>query len=391
MSTTIAIVATHPVQYQVPWLQMLARQPGVNLKVYYAILPEEAQQGTGFGIPFKWDIPMLEGYEWHALPNTSKRPTLRGFFSNSTPAVRAILAGSRPDAVIITGWHALSLVQALWACITLRLPRIVRGESNALRRRPAWAKLLHRVFLSCFDGFLAIGKANREFYLRNGIDARKIFDCRYFIDNERFRKACDSSRKGRTALRLKWNIPDRKFCFVFVGKFEPKKRLLDLLDALESASRARNDLHLLAVGAGELDAAAKTRVDAAGLPVSFSGFLNQTELPQAYAASDCLVLPSDDGETWGLVVNEAMACRLPAIVSDRVGCGPDLVESGVTGFVFPFGNIPALSACLVAMAADRAKAASMGHEAEVRIGSYSVENAAKATIQAVEFVLSNRN
>ncbi len=103
-------------------------------------------------------------------------------------------------------------------------------------------------------------------------------------------------------------------------------------------------------GTGVLGNEATALATESGLPVSFAGFLNQTEITQAYAAGDCLVLPSDYGETWGLVVNEAMVCGLPAIVSDRVGCGPDLVEPGVTGAVFPFGDIPALAKQLCDMA-----------------------------------------
>ena len=89
----------------------------------------------------------------------------------------------------------------------------------------------------------------------------------------------------------------------------------------------------------------------------WAGFLNQSQLGEAYAIADCLVLPSDWGETWGLVVNEAMATGLPCVVSDRVGCGPDLVVPGVTGDVVPFGDVPALSAALQKLrkARDRAR------------------------------------
>lgn len=81
----------------------------------------------------------------------------------------------------------------------------------------------------------------------------------------------------------------------------------------------------------------------AGIPAHFHGFANQSELPAIYAAADVIVLPSDARETWGLVINEAMACGVPAVVSDTVGCGPDLVERGLTGAVFPLGDLAALA------------------------------------------------
>lgn len=391
MSIALAIVATHPIQYQIPWFHELSRIPGLKLKVYYALLPDRNQQGAGFGVPFQWDIPMLEGYEWEALPNASRNPSLRGFFASSTPSIRAVLAKSRPDVVVLTGWNAFPLLQALWACMVLRIPRIVRGESNALRKRSALLKLIHRVFLSRFDAFLAIGKANKAFYFQCSVEPGRIFSCSYSVDNKRIRARYESSLPGRTTLRKKWHIPEAKFCFLYVGKLEPKKRILDLLEALQTAMRSRPDLHLLVIGAGELAEEAKARSDASSLPVTYAGFLNQTELPDAYAAGDCLVLPSDCGETWGLVVNEAMACGLPAVVSDRVGCGPDLVEQGATGAIFPCGDIGALAACLVDMAADSARARAMGTRAQERIGRYSAELAAAGTMRAIEFVLSRRS
>ena len=124
------------------------------------------------------------------------------------------------------------------------------------------------------------------------------------------------------------------------------------------------------------------------MPVSIDGFLNQTEMPNAYAAADCLVLPSDFGETWGLVVNEAMVCGLPAIVSDRVGCGPDLVQDGVTGAIFPFGDVNELARRMIEMAADREKRESMGEQAVIRVREYTVERAAEGTMAAFNFVTS---
>ena len=83
-----------------------------------------------------------------------------------------------------------------------------------------------------------------------------------------------------------------------------------------------------------------------GVDLKLVGFLNQTELGEAYAIADCLVLPSDYPETWGLVVNEALATGLPCVVSDAVGCAPDLIRDGESGYVYPLGNVEALAAAL---------------------------------------------
>jgi glycosyltransferase involved in cell wall biosynthesis len=387
----VAIVATHPIQYQVPWFQKLARHDGLELKVYYALLPGERQQGIGFGVPFAWDIPLLEGYDWEALPNERETPALSGFFSSSTPAVRSALAEARPDVVIITGWHALPLLQALWAAARLGIPRIIRGESNAMRKRPAAVKLLHRAMLAQFDAALAIGKANRDFYLQYGVAPQSIFETSYFVDNRRFDDQYRALSGERQAVRAQWSVPEDHTCFLYAGKLEPKKRIMDLLCALEAARKTDHGLHLLVAGTGELMTEARAFVESRRLPVTFAGFLNQTEIARAYVAADCLALPSDFGETWGLVVNEAMVCRLPAIVSDRVGCGPDLVEEGITGTVFPFGNIDALAERMLAMASNKQRLASMGQQAYERVKDYSVERAVNGTISAIDYVLNKRS
>lgn len=382
----VAIVTTHPVQYHTPWFQKLAVQEHVDLKVYYALLPNQQQQGIGFADSFEWDIPLLEGYDWELLPNKRSSPSLRGFFGSSTPAIHSWLAAARPDVVIITGWHSLPLLQTLRACMSLKVPRIVRGESNALRPRRWWVRQVHRRLLPRFDAFLAIGKLNREFYLQYGIPEHRIFSCPYFADNYRFQRQFNETVSQRNNLRAQWKIPDGHTCYLFIGKLQPVKRLFDLLEALDCALKANPAIHLLVVGTGELMAEAQGMTERLGLPVSFAGFLNQTEVTRAYVAADCLVLPSRS-ETWGVVVNEAMACGLPAIVSDQVGCGPDLIEEGVTGAVFPQGDIKALASRLVDMSSASNNLAEIAQEARKRVKNYSVEEAVAGTLRAINFAV----
>lgn len=386
----IAIFATHPIQYQVPWFQRLAAQSGVDLKVYYALIPDAQEQGVGFGLPFLWDIPLLEGYDWELLPNARTAPDLRHFYSSSTPAVYEVLKKAEAEVAILTGWHSLPLLQALRASIRLNIPRVVRGDSNALNQRSRWKQTLHKFLLGRFNAFLAVGSANKDFYIHYGIDSRKIFFSPHYIDNRRFQEQIHQLAMERAALRANWHVPLLHTCYLYAGKLEPKKRIMDLLRAFERALQKNTALHLLVAGSGELMSEAQAFAQDRRLPVSFAGFLNQTEIARAYAAADCLVLPSDYGETWGLVVNEAMACGLPAIVSDRVGCGPDLVEEGRTGAVFPFGHVDALAGKLVDLASDAARLQGMGQEAREKIDQYSVEQAVAGTMAAIDFVLNQR-
>lgn len=381
----VLAVASHPIQYQAPWFRALALAPGIDFSVLFVQQPDAQQQGRGFGLPFTWDIPLLDGYRWRPVPELRGRGGLHGFFTTRIAHPVRLLRDLDPDVLLLTGWHVWPLLQMLLVAWRAGVPVIMRGESNALRRRPSAVRLLHRLLLARCAAFLPIGRASRAFY--RGYGFHRLFDAPYFVDNARFAEAAGTALAHRAELRARWSIPAAAVCYCYAGKLEPKKRIVDLLQALRIATGRDTRVHLLVVGTGELLPTARALVEEHALPVTFAGFLNQTEIPSAYVASDCLVLPSDYGETWGLVVNEAMACGRPAIVSDRVGCAADLVTDGVTGAVFPFGDVGALAERLVALA-DPARLQAMGEQARLRVRrDYSIERAVAGTLDAVRHVL----
>lgn len=382
-------VASHPIQYQAPWFRALAQVPTIDFSVLFIQQPDAREQGRGFGVEFQWDVPVLEGYSWRLAPGIRRLNRFGGFFSASIGSPRALLRELAPDVILLTGWHMWPLVQVLMVAWWARIPVVMRGESNALRARPWYVRALHRLLLDRCAAFLPIGRSNRDFYARYGYADVQLFDAPYFVDNARFSAAATESSSRRQQLREQWAIPLQSVCFCYAGKLEPKKHILDLLGALRIAvASGAPQMHLLVVGTGELLPQAKAMASQFALPVTFAGFLNQTEIPSAYVAIDCLVLPSDHGETWGLVVNEAMACGRPAIVSDRVGCAQDLVTEGVTGSIFPFGDVQALAGRLVAMA-DVERLAAMGQRARTRVfESYSVDKSVEGTVGAVRHALA---
>lgn len=381
----MALFATHPIQYQVPWYRGMLHE-GLDLHVFYSLIPDAEQQAVGFGGKFSWDVPLLDGYPWTLLQQRVPRPSLGRFFGSWSAGIGRALVDLRPDIVLLTGWNQLPLLQALAAAVQLGLPRIVRGESNALRPRRQWTIPLHRALLAAYDGFLSIGHANREFYERAGVPPYRIVEGGYFVDNDHIVALADRELPRRTAIREGWGIPDGAVCFLFSGKLVAKKRPLDFVEALR---RVANQLpggavHGLVAGAGEMEGEVRSVVESLKVPLTLAGFLNQSEIGRAYAAADVLVLPSDWGETWGLVVNEAMLFGRPAIVSDRVGCGPDLVEDGETGFVFPFGEVDALVACMRECFEDGELRRRLGERAKTRVAGYSPSRGAAAARELVD-------
>lgn len=385
----LGVFVTHPIQYQVPWFQALAREPGVALTVHFCMLPNGRQQGVGFGEAFRWDIPLLEGYEYRVLRNRARRPSVSRFWGCHTPEIGALVARGALDALIIHGWHTRSCLQALAACKRAGVPCIVRGESNLIRKRTWVHRLVHRWLLRRYAAFLSVGRSNYAFYRANGVPEAIIFPGPYCVDNARFGDSAATARPRRRELRKRWGIEAKAFVFLFCGKLAPKKRPVDLIQALGRLGRADRlptRQHLLVVGDGVLRARCEREAAELGLAASFAGFLNQSHLPEAYAVSDALVLPSDNGETWGLVVNEAMATGVAAIVSDQVGCQEDLVTPGVTGDVFACGDIDGLARLLERWLHDPSYVRGLASNARTRIKSYSVADLVEGTLRAASYV-----
>lgn len=327
-SPLLLIVATHPIQYQVPWFRALADDGRIRVRVAFLRTPTDGSDDMGFQRRIKWDIPLLSGYDWCRV-------------DSHLHLVREIRS-SRPEVILVLGWNESALLRAWVIAKWFRIPLIVRGDSNSKRVRPAWVRLLHRLLLSIPSRFLSVGSGNAEFYLAAGVASERLRHAPHFVNNEFF-----SARVGvsdRSIVRSRWGLSEDDFCVLFAGKFEAKKRPFDLLEAVRMLpERLRVRTRVLMVGSGHLEASLRESAIRFGDSVIWAGFLNQSEMPSAYAAADLLVLPSDHGETWGLVVNEAMACGVPVIVSDEVGCANDLVRHGETGLVYPMGEVSSLS------------------------------------------------
>ncbi|MBI4525313.1 MAG: glycosyltransferase [Deltaproteobacteria bacterium] len=356
---TLAILTTHPIQYQVPIWQELARRNQIDFEVWY--LSDHGSRPSidpGFTRTFQWDLPMLDGYPYRFLdtrPHPADITSVRGARLGS---LATLFRDRSVTALWINGWNVQAYWQAAFQAHRAGIPVWLRGESNDLHR-PRWFKKLPRKILLAMlfqrvSYFLYVGSANRRLYQQFGISEDQLVSAPYCVDNQRFAQAAQEWNPRRSELRRAWRIPDQATCFLYSGKFICKKRPLDIFEAasrllLEDRTRgAAGRLYLLMVGDGMLRQELQSKADAlerlCGRPiVSFAGFINQQEMPKAYVASDCLILPSDSLETWGLVVNEALACGRPALVSDQCGCAEDLAKPLGGDFVFKCGDVNELA------------------------------------------------
>jgi glycosyltransferase involved in cell wall biosynthesis len=385
----LAIVTTHPIQYQSEWYRALAAHPDLDLHVYYCHQATPAEQaGAGFRVEFEWDVPLLSGYSYTFLKNVADPPGHGRFSGFDTPEIRAIIRRREYDAVMVNGWHYKSAWQAIWACWRAGVKVAVRSDSHLHTRRSLAKRLVKQCayprFIRRFDGCLAVGKWSMEYFLHYGAEEKRIFFVPHAVNDSFFHAESERLRPVRAELRKNFGLDENAAVFMFAGKFIEKKRPMDFVRAIERAARRDLRIQGLMVGDGLLRPECEQTVNAHRIPVRFAGFLNQSKIASAYVASDALVLPSDGGETWGLVVNEAMACGRPCVVSDQVGCGPDLVCPNETGAIFPFGDVQALSGIMAEMAADPELMSGMGVAARRRLRNYSIPVAVEGVVQCVE-------
>ncbi|MFV9504997.1 MAG: glycosyltransferase family 4 protein, partial [Oscillochloridaceae bacterium umkhey_bin13] len=328
MLPRVGLVVTHPIQYYAPWYRALAQL--IDLEVLFCHDQRSTDHARSeFGIAFDWDVPLLEGYRYRFLTNRAKQPDVSHFAGCDTPELPTLIQQRQYDAVIVQGWYVKSYWQAISACWRMGIPVLVRGDSHlSTPRTPAkrlTKALAYRAFIPRFAAYLYVGKRNRDYYLHYGANPKRLVFAPHAVDNQRFAHEAARLKSQRAALRAQWGLPADGMVALFVGKLVARKAPHDFILALALAGRHNQHICGLIVGEGpqraELEAAALN----SGVTIRFTGFLNQSQITQAYVAADLLVLPSDGSETWGLVVNEAMACGLPALVSDQVGCAPDLI------------------------------------------------------------------
>jgi glycosyltransferase involved in cell wall biosynthesis len=347
----LAVLTTHPIQYQAPIWRGLAEYDNLELHVYFGSdFSVRGYHDRGFGRQISWDVPLTEGYP-HTFLSREASISAPNQLNLDRRDLQQRLKSFRPDWALINGYlPARFYMKGLFVLRGLKVPVLLRAEASdeALPRGPLKTlgrNLVLRGVYSKIDRFLAIGENARRHYLAKGVDEEKIYWSPYCVDSGFFAKQIERYLPQRTEIRRRLGFAPSQTVFLFSGKFIPKKDPLILPSALKQLKGSETEMiGLLIVGDGLLREKLETELETIPkIKHIFTGFQNQSKIGKYYAAADCLVLPSKWGETWGLVVNEALQFGLPAIVSDRVGCRHDLIHENETGFVFPAGDAVALA------------------------------------------------
>ena len=390
----LAYFVSHPIQYQAPLLRRLALEPDIDFTVFFwsdRSVRGYADEGFG-GIRIKWDISLLEGYRYEFLP-AIRRAGETGFWARINLGIYRTLKKGKFDAVWLHGYWSVNSILTMVAAKLLGIPVLVRAEGTLIDRpRSALRLAVKHIFFSMMrrlgDAVLPVSSRNREYwayYLGRDFPA---FMVPYAVDNTFFRNRTAIARRSREEFRSQLNLDPTRPVILYASKLMKRKRCIDLIDAYLSihyADKAKRP-YLLIVGDGSERTACEARVAAAGnTGVHFLGFQNQSQLPRFFDLCDIFVLPSMH-EPFGLIVNEAMNAGKAIVVSDEVGCQPDLVVDGVNGRVFPSGNVSALRGVLENLLAEPETARAMGYRSFERIGQWSFEEDVRGLREALNHV-----
>lgn len=383
--TKLAIITTHPIQYYAPVFRLLAKQ--LDVKVFYTWGKQvlDNKYDPGFKQEIKWDIPMLDGYNYHFTQNDAKEPGSHHSKGIINPNLITEIEAFKADAVLVYGHSYQSHLQVM-RYFKGKIPVYFRGDSTLLDKRTGIKIFFKYLYLNWvykhIDYAFYVGLANKTYFKQYGLAENQLIFAPHAVDNERF---AEDRATEALALRTKLGLQLTDILILFAGKFEAKKSPQLLLSTFLKSRR--DNVYLLMVGNGELEETLKKRAKLGNklTHVFFEDFKNQSEMPVYYQAADLFCLPSNGpGETWGLAVNEAMAAGKAILVSNKVGCAFNLITEGGNGYVFNTAHRQEIFDTLRLLVFDRNNLVEMGKISKQIIQNYTLEIQAQNIINAIK-------
>ncbi|MFZ1529081.1 MAG: glycosyltransferase family 4 protein [Ferruginibacter sp.] len=339
MQKRLAIITTHPIQYNAPLFSSLAARGNLELKVFYTWgdIVLKRKYDPGFEKEIQWDVPTLEGYDYRFELNVSKNPGSHHFSGINNPQLIQAIQDWGADAVLVYGWSYKSHLAVL-RYFHNKIPVFFRGDSTLLQKRGPLKDTLRSFFLTWvyrhIDKALYVGEENRKYYLKYGLKEDQLVFAPHAVDNQRFGQAIEQSRHQIDLWKRALDIAADQLVFLYAGKLDKNKNVGMLLNVFCRLNR--RDVQLIIAGTGPEENQLKERF-ASHSSIHFLGFQNQSQMPLLYGMCNVFVLPSIS-ETWGLGINEAMACGRAVLASSGCGAATDLIINGENGYVFNNGD-----------------------------------------------------
>ena len=345
----IAVVVSHPIQHFAPWYRATAALPGIELKVLYcSLMGAESYYDPSFGIKVKWDIPLLDGYNWELLESRKEIRQLT-FLSTDNPDVGRELERFVPDVVLVHGYAYRTMWRASAWCHENGVPLLLYSDSNVLAVSPVWKRVFKKALVRSFyrrvDGAISVGNNNYAYHLQYGIPESRLFRGALPIDVRRIIASAGDLVSARNEIRMMHGIPQKAFLVVLSGKLIPRKSPQDVVKAIARCAERGLDVWAILVGEGSERPSIEALLTKGNISnVVLAGFVNQSMIGRYYASSDALVV-SSEYDPHPLVVPEAGCFGLPVIASDRIGCigSSDTAREDENALIYPHSDIDALT------------------------------------------------
>lgn len=376
----LGVILSHPIHYYVPLFKLLGKCSDIDVTVLYCSdAGVREDYCPELGRNYRFDTPLLDGYGYRFIHNTSPFPSIFNFWGLINPGLIGEIRRGRFDAVMVMGWAHFSMLLAVAGARLSGTAVLMHGDSAPLYPLP-WLKrtakrIILRTLFRFVDAYLVCGTLNGQFYSQYGAERERMFLAPWSVDNEFFIRESDRHRMEWADHRRQLGLGPNQTVFIFVGKIVERKRPFELVQAIEQLSVEGEAVSLLIIGDGPDRRRIEEYVAQRRLEfIRFLGFVNQSEMPKYYSLSDVFVLPSEK-DPRGTVTNEAMACGLPIVISDRVGVWGegDIVRHDDNGYVFPFGRHDLLVEYLRDLARNKEKRVAMGQRSREIIKGWSHE------------------
>jgi len=374
MITKLVIITEIIAPYRIPVFNALAQRPEIDLHVIFLSENDPSLR--------QWRVYKDEiKFHYDVLPSWRRRVT--GYNVLINRGARSALNRLKPDVVLCGGYNYLASWQAARWAKDHRAPLLLWSESTAFdqRRGYPFVEFIKTRFLNLCTAFVVSGKSSLNYLIDLGMAEEKIFIAPDAVDVALFSRSADAVRQSRIPARS-GRLPSRYF--LYVGRLVEAKGVFDLVESYARLDpKLRSQIGLVFAGDGtEHDALAERASRIAPGAIQFLGFVHREELPELYALAEGFVFPTHS-DPWGLVVNEAMACTLPIIVTNVAGCALDLVQDGWNGFVVPPRDPSRLATAIVQLAGDSVLCAEMAANSRKRIEAYSPASWAEGMVEAV--------
>jgi glycosyltransferase involved in cell wall biosynthesis len=340
----VVAVLPEPTPYRSPLFDLLAQRSDLDLIVVYAaeaIARNRWRQSIGHP---------------HVILRGLRLPGAHLLLRHDypvTPGIFTRLARARPDCAVITGWSTFASQAAIAWCCARHVPFVLQVESHDYGPRSRWRRLVKGLVVPRIvrraGSMLVTGALARRSLIARGADPARIRVFANTVDVRRFAAEAERRREHRAELRGRLGLASSDVAVLSVARLAPEKGLDTLLRA--AAATSLEHIRVVIAGTGPERQRLEALGGELGLDAVFLGHLDREALTDAYAACDVFALLSRH-EPWAVVVNEAAACGLPLVLSDRVGAAYDLLEDGVNGVLVPADDVTAASKALVRLVGD---------------------------------------